>query len=279
MARSIAEIKGEIAREWMRNESVAAHYGFTPGTAFSSRFGAASIENMLMYVFSVAAWTLERLMDLHRDEVGVALEAMKPHGTRWYCMKVLGFMADKPLAEDSDDYDTAGMTDEEVSAAHVVRHAVATESRDAGLLTIKVAGEMDGERGPLSAAHEAQLRAYIGEVKDAGVRVALVNMEGDVFSCGVDVYYDPMMDAQGVKSRCVEAIKAYIENLPFNGEYTNMALVDALQCVEGVRIAELKWSRKVSSDGTTPMLIDARAVPDAGYFKAGSLEVNMVAYA
>ena len=58
MARNINDIKSEIAREFMRNEAAAGIYGFEPGAEFGSVFGAASIENILLYVWAVCALSL-----------------------------------------------------------------------------------------------------------------------------------------------------------------------------------------------------------------------------
>lgn len=278
MARNISEIKSEITREFMRNESAAERYGFEPGAAFSDWFGAASVENILLYVWAVCAWTVEQLVSRHKAEVTAELEALVAHRPKWYRDKVLAFMADKELEGDSDTYDTEGMSESEIAAARVVKHAVATESRDASLLTIKVAGESGGARGPLSAEYERQLKAYISEIKDAGVRVALVNMAADTFNCTVDVYYNAMLQPGNVQTACEEAIREYIENLPFNGEYTNMALVDRLQGVEGVKIVELRGSSARAANESTTTQINARLTPAAGYFKPGAITVNMKAY-
>ena len=278
MARNIGEIKSEIAREFMRNKQAAERYGFEPGAEFGDVFGAASVENILLYVWAVCAWTVEQLVALHKMEVTAELEGLIAHRPKWYRDKVLQFMEGKELEADSDTYETEGMSESDVSAARVVKHAVATESRDASLLTIKVAGESGGERRPLTAEQERQLKAYISDIKDAGVRVALVNMEADTFGCTVDVYYNAMLEPGAVQTACVQAICDYIENLPFNGEYTNMALVDRIQEVEGVKIVELRGSTAQAANESTTTQIDARLTPAAGYFRPGTITVNLKAY-
>lgn len=278
MARNISDIKNEMGRELMRNEQAAEKYGFEPGTEFGEVFGAASVENILLYVWAVCAWAVEQLVSRNKAEVTEEVEALTPHRPKWYRDKVLQFMEGKELEADSDTYDTEGMTEGEVLAARVVKHAVATESRDASLLTIKVAGESGGARCPLTAEQERQLKAYISEIKDAGVRTALVNMEADTFGCTVDVYYNAMLEPGTVQTSCVDAIREYIENLPFNGEYTNMDLVDRLQEVEGVKIVELRGSTAQAADEGTTTQINARQTPKAGYFKPGTITVNMKAY-
>ena len=119
------------------------------------------------------------------------------------------------------------------------------------------------------------MEAYFAEIKDAGVRIDVVNKEGDPFGCEVDIYYDAMLTPETVKTDCEAAIKSYIENLPFNGEYTNMALVDALQGVEGVKVVEF-----VGASTTDGAAINARYVPDAGYFRVDTdtLTLNMKVY-
>lgn len=278
MGRSIKEIKDEMCREFMRNEGAAERYGFAVGSSFSDRFGAASVENILLYVWAVCAWSVEQLLEGHRAEVNAALDEQRAHRPKWYRDKVLGYMHGHVLMEDSDVYDTEGMSAGEIAGARVVRHAVAVESRDASMLIVKVAGERGGERCPLSEDEERGLGAYLGEIKDAGVRIALVNREGDQFGCDVDVYYDPLLEGEDVRGACEVAIGDYIGNLPFNGEYTNMALVDALQGVEGVRIAELRRSYRRGSGNETVTEIDARATPEAGYFRPWSINVRMKAY-
>ncbi|SEA70870.1 hypothetical protein SAMN05444145_105247 [Alistipes timonensis JC136] len=276
--RTVDEIKQDITSDFMRNESVAALFGFKVGDSFTAHFSKVSVVSVLFYIFACAAFVLERLFDSYRQEVDDRIEAIIPHRPKWYRDRVLAFMKDRTLIPDTDEYDTADMTDEESTAARVVKHAVADESDDASLLTIKVAGEQGGRRCPLDAQTESQLKAYIAEIKDAGVRTSLVNIAPDRFNCELDIYFDPMLLASAVESTCREAIQNYIENLPFNGEYTNMALVDQLQKIDGVRIPELRSATTVAAGESVVTAIDARCVPAAGYFEMGDVKLNMKVY-
>ena len=276
--RTIAEIKGTIAADFMNNASMAQQYGFTRGEKFDECFSVVSIESVLFYIVAAAVWVLECLLDEHKSDVEAEIEQIMPHRPKWYRDKALAFMLDKPLVTDTDRYDTTGMEEAEIRAAHVVKYAAATESADTALLTIKVAGETDGELAPLAQDAETQLTAYLAEIKDAGVRIALVNQEADRFSCEIDIYYDATMAAATVRQSVERTIGSYIGGLPFNGEYTNMALVDALQTVDGVRIAELRSAEVVVNGESTPTPINARYLPAAGYMKAGTLTVNMIVY-
>ncbi len=278
MARTIADIKDSMTADFMRNSDVARAYGFETGAAFSSHFSKVSVESLLFYIVACATWVLENLFDRHKKDVEERIEAIMPHRPKWYRDKVLGFMKDKTLVTDTDHYDTEGMSDGDIEAAHVVKYAAATENADASILTIKVAGEADGVRQPLDADTEIQLLAYIGEIKDAGVRINLVNQPADIFNCEVDVYYDAMLLPETVETQCRDTIRDYIENLPFNGEYTNMALVDELQKIEGVRIVEMSGATTEVNGESTPTEINARFTPAAGYFSAGNITINMKSY-
>ena len=276
MARTISEIKESIAEDFMRNADVARAYGFNPGDNFGAHFSRASVESVLFYIFATAAWVIESLFDQHKAEVNDRVEQIMPHRPKWYRDMVLRFMKNKALILDTDHYDTTDMTDADIEAARVVKHAVATENNDSSILTIKVAGEDGGKRVRLDAQTEEQLIAYIREIKDAGVKITLVNKDADSFDCKVDIYYDPMLIPEELDAACRDAIKNYIENLPFNGEYTNMALIDRLQAVEGVRIPELKGASTSPSGDSAVIEIDARYIPLAGYFAAGTITLNMI---
>lgn len=276
--RTIDEIKESIAIDFMKNETVADLFGFPAGDNFAAHFSKVSIINILFYVFASAAWVLERLFEAHKAEVEARIEEIIPHRAKWYKSKVLEFMKDKTLLPDTDRYDISEMTDEAIDAARVVKYATADESRDASILTVKVAGDSGGTRSRLSDETETQLAAYLAEIKDAGVRINLVNKEADTFNCSVDIYYNAMLLPENVQRDCEAAIRDYIENLPFNGEYTNMALIDTLQSVEGVKIAEFKQATTAAADSPTVSAIDARHVPAAGYFKAGEISLTMIAY-
>lgn len=276
MARTISEIKDGITAEWMRNRDVARAYGFDVGTPFSQWFSPVSVESLLFYIVACATWTLETLFATYRTEVEQYIDAALPHRPQWYRDKVLGFMKDKALAPDSDRYDTTGMTATDIARAKVVQYAAVTENADASILTIKVAGESGGRRTPLNAATAKQVEQYIAEIKDAGVRTTLVNLSADRFSAEVSIFYNALLSPAMVEKTARDAIRRYVENLPFNGEYSNMALVDALQtAIEGEPIVEVKHATTYISGESTPTLITVRHTPTAGYFSVADSDITL----
>jgi hypothetical protein len=268
MARKINEIYQDMisAKE---SESALASLTSASSTA---------IWRLMFYVVAVCISTLEKLFDSHTNDVEERIAEIIPGRAQWYANKVLAFMIDKTLVADTDNYDTTGMDDDEIAEARVVKHAVAIENGTSSVLTIKVAGETAGVRSVLPATTVTQLIAYIKEIKYAGVRIELVNQTADVFNCEVDVYYNPQLLPEDVQTACNNAVKLYIENLPFNGEYTNMALIDALQKVDGVNVVEFKYASSCEYGTSLTTYIDARKEPVAGYFSVGTVTINMIAY-
>lgn len=274
MARTISEIKDGITTEWMRNRDVARAYGFEVGTPFSQWFSPVSVESLLFYIVASATWTLETLFADYRSEVENYIEATLPHRPKWYRDKVLGFMKDK--APDSDRYDTMGMTAADIARAKVVQYAAVSENADSSILIIKVAGEQGGKRAPLDAATAQQVEQYIAQIKDAGVRTALVNLPADRFAVEVSIFYNALLSPDAVEKVARETIRRYVENLPFNGEYSNMALVDALQtAIEGNPVVEVASATTYVSGETTPTPIAVRYTPTAGYFSVSDSDITL----
>lgn len=277
MARSITDIKKQMTDAFMADENIREAYGFVEGDTFNGKFSSVSIESILFYIVAACIYTFEVLFDSYREDVNDTIET-SAHTARWYRDKALAFMDEVPLVEDTDYYDTSEMSDEEIAEAHVVKFAAATESKYSAMLTIKVAGKSGESLAPLSQGVMGRLTAYFAQIKDAGVRINLISQAGDIFDCVMDIYYNPLLSPDIVKTNVENAISGYIGSLPFDGQYSNMSCIDAVQKVKGVEVAEMKFaSAKVSSEAT-PTPIDARYRPVAGYLVAGALTINMKVY-
>lgn len=259
MARTIEEIKAVIAADFMSNTGAAEIYGFTPGEKFTARFSKVSVENTLFYIVACAVWVVETLFDTHKSDVETRIEQLLPHTTRWYRGKALNFLYGYKLLTDSDEFDTAGKSEADIEAARVVKYAVSAE--EGSKLVIKVAGESaDGTREPISAEACNALSDYFAEIKDAGVKIELVNRPADTYGCSLTVWYNPTAYAETVEQACRAAIREYVENLPFNGRYTNADLVARVCEVTDVVTAQLT---RATVEGE---VIDGYHYPAAGYF-------------
>lgn len=277
MARTIAEIKKDMADTFIKERAVISAYGLDGKKTFDQQFSPVSIENVLFYVFAVALWTLEKLFDAHTEEVDDRIEQLEPHTLRWYVNKAKAFMFGYRLVTDTDYYDTTGMSETDIDAARVVKYAVATESNT--VVYLKVAGEKEGSPCLLTDSQFSALNSYINEIKDAGVSVQIRNEEADDMKMKIVVYYDPtLLSAEGVSlidgSKPVEdAVRSTITSLPFDGVLRKSDLLAAITAVRGVEVADITslTVKPHSSSSWTPVIGYNR--PYSGYYKINDLAV------
>lgn len=263
---------------FVKNNSIQALYGLDPEKNFEDQFSKVSLESILFYVVAVCIWTLEKLFDRHKQECRELIDELKPHSLRWYANKAKMFQFGKSLVPETDQYDNDGMTEEQVQEQQVVKYSAVVEK--AAIVYVKVATGSPGNRGQLSREQEEALKAYFKEVKDAGVKLNVVNLPADRFNIDIDVYYDPQVfdnslnKLDGTGKLVHNTIADFVENLPFNGEYRNSALINTLTEIDGVVLVELK---QATANGQP---INAKYVPEAGYFRVdkNTLNINAIAY-
>lgn len=263
---------------FIAQDTVRALYSLDTAKTFEDQFSKVSVENILFYVVAVATWTLEKLFDRHKQEVTEIIDELRPHSLRWYANKAKAFQFGRKLIPDTDRYDNTGLTAEQIQEQQVVKYAAVEEK--AAIVYVKVATGSEGDRKQLSEEQQNALEAYFKEVKDAGVKMEIVNEQADEFQLDIEVYYDPQIfDNQlihhNTRERVVhDTIASFVENLPFNGEYRHSALINTLSSLEGVVLVDLKIA---TANGKS---IDARHVPQAGYFRVNkeTLGIKAIAY-
>ncbi|MCT4644382.1 MAG: hypothetical protein N4A74_05285 [Carboxylicivirga sp.] len=277
MARTVTEIKAGITTDFMSNETMASYYGFAVGDDFDSKFAKVSFESILFYILASAIFVLESLYDTLKAYVDAALNARLTHNRQWYVDLARAFQYGDTINPLTGKYD---VVDE---SKQLIDYAAVDEIN--GVLFIKVARLVNGELAPLSAEQITAFTAYIKATKDAGVVVNNISEEGDDARLVIDIWYDAQVlnadgtaiDGSGEPAK--ETVQNYLKNLPFNGEFTILALEDALQVTSGVVLpntlsAESKYANNDWS------VIDAKVKPYAGYMvvKDENLTLNYRAY-
>jgi hypothetical protein len=248
------------------------------GKTFEQLFSPTSLEGLLFYIMSYCLWAVEQLFDVHAEEVEAALRAKTPHTTRWYAERALRFQHrrnnPRPLIDGTDQYDNAGYTDEEVAAMEII--AVASASDDgSGKVILRVAAA--GETGNLRGLDEDELtlfRAYMDEVKDAGVVLECVSGEGMKLKLSAAVHYEPL--SVSPEQALVEAsVKRLLSSMTFSAALSKNAVVDAIQQVVGIRLVQL--NSLTDGEGNP---LGLQTVSPSGYFTIadGDLSVEYVVY-
>ena len=266
MARSIQEIQNIILQA-KAQEPVLESLNSTSKVA---------IWRLWVYIIAVAIWSLEKLFDQHRADIDKRLASLKPHTARWYRSKALAFQYGFDLLPDSDKFNNTGHTEEQIEASKIVKYSAVIESKNEGRLIVKIAGEQGDTLQPITDAQKQAFEAYLQEIKDAGVRLSVVNYQPDILHLQMKIVYDPLvLDSNGqsiihATKPVEEAIKSYLKRLPFNGELVLAHLIDALQQAEGVKIPHLvlAQSKNITSSGDYGAFetIEISKIPTAGYF-------------
>ena len=235
-----------------------------------------AIWRLWVYIIAVAIWSLEKLFDQHRADIDKRLAELKPHTARWYRSKALAFQYGFDLLPDSDKFNNQGHTEEAIEASKIVKYSAVIESKNEGRLIVKIAGEQGEQLQPITDAQKQAFEAYLQEIKDAGVRLSVVNYQPDVLHLQMKIIYDPLvLDSNGqsiihATKPVEETIKSYLKRLPFNGELVLAHLIDALQQAEGVKIPHLvlAQSKNITSSGDYGAFetIEISKIPTAGYF-------------
>ena len=275
MARTTSEILEELQAKWMESTAVQNLYGFAPNTPWVQVYSKVSIEGIILYIVAYCAHVLEALFESTKNEVEERFLQQLPGTTRWYAQKLKEYLYNFELDEWGNPI-LDGHTDDEIAQARIIKHAVAIDDAVSGILLLKIAGESNGNRIPLPD-QESQIKEYILRIKYAGVKTRLINAVGDTFNCGVDIWYDPLLKSNEVQADCEAAMKTYLQNLPFNGEFSIMALTDTLQAVKGVKIVQVRNCSAIDALGVTYQISD-KTTPYAGYFNPGTLDIGMIPY-
>ncbi|MCT4590523.1 MAG: hypothetical protein N4A71_22035 [Carboxylicivirga sp.] len=277
MARTVTEIKAGITTDFMANETMASYYGFAVGDDFDSTFAKVSFESILFYIVASAIFVLESLYDTLKAYVDAALNARLTHSRQWYVDLAKAFQYGDTVNPLTLKYD---VIDE---SKRVIDFAAVDEI--SGKLYIKVARLVAGELAPLSTEQLTAFAAYINTTKDAGVVVNIISTEGDDARLVLDIWYNPMVlnadgtaiDGSGEPAK--DTVKNYLKNLPFNGEFTILALEDSLQTASGIVIPNVLSSESKYAENDW-VVIDAKVKPNAGYMvvKDENLTINYRAY-
>ncbi|HOI27094.1 MAG TPA: hypothetical protein PLN63_05300 [Paludibacteraceae bacterium] len=279
MARTINDIKEVMIDAYKANTTVRAKYDVAEGDELI--LSKVSIENIIFYIVAVAIWTMEVLFDKHKEEVKAYIDEMKPHSLRWYVNKAKAYRHGYSLVDGTDSY-SEELTEEQLEVCQVVKNAATVEKN--AIVYIKVASAAPA---PLTSEQLEGLEAYLAEVKDAGVVLRVRNEDADHYRATINIRYNPMVinsSGGGIVTGgepVREKVISFLASLPFNGEYRNDKLIDAIQAIDGVVMANMETAQIKTADGTEWTTVVDYAVPYSGYYtiaQENDLIINYSAY-
>jgi len=268
MARTIAEIQQAIIEDVQSNAALAAAATNTSKTA---------LWRLWTRIVATAIWSLEKLFDIHKAEMEARLLALHPHTLAWYVQKAKDFQFGYELPPFEERYNNAGLAEDIVEQSKIVTQAAAVISEKEGrrYLRLKLAKGTGGSLAPLAPAELMSFKSYMRQIQDAGVYVDCTSTRADKVTMEWVVEYNPQLIdskgnaiAGGLSVR--DAIKQFLEHLPFNGLYQKTAHIDYVQknC-PGVRAIFINSMSANYSDNVASktLLYGHSLIPDSGWMR------------
>jgi hypothetical protein len=258
-----------------QKEHLEALQGIT-STSKVSVFGA------ILYVVSFAIDTLHSMFEAFKEQVRTLSNENERRNPKWYQQKGLNFQFGHQLVEGKDYYDNTAFTDDEVEESKIVKYAVAVEESDKSTLYIKIA---NADKQPLTNEQLEAFKTYMNEVADIGVHMTIRNEVSDNLKLNLNVWYDgTLLNEDGValiesNMPVKETVEYFLSNLNFNEEYINMKLIDELQQLPSVKIAEVVEA-SYKHGNINWQLIKGRYTPYAGHISINNsdLQINYIKY-
>lgn len=265
------------------NEDVVKAYDLSPSKTYDEQFSKVSLETLIFWAFSAGIFKLETIYDDHRKEVIDLIAASEPHTLFWYSNRAKSYLHGFSLKPYSDEFDTAGASDDDLAKAHIVRYAVASEYQDT--VYLKVAG-VDEAGAPvvLSESVLSGIRSYIAQIKDAGVAVRVISAPGDDLDLSLDIYMQPSLlldsglPSQDRQAEIRKVIERNTTSLPFDGVFRPSDLVVALSQVAGVESSVVTSASSSASGEDDWKEFTGFHRPSSGYYKIRSLSIAYKPY-
>lgn len=251
------------------------------------------IWRQFLEVVSTAYWAFVNVRDLHDKETDVLIQEQKVPNLRWYRNKALSFQYGFDVETDSDVFKKTiqvdgvdiEATEEQIDASKVIKYCAVDRKviANRASLIIKIAGEENGEIEQTSDEVKEALKKWfeVDGAAAAGDVITYINYKGDILSFSVDVYINPLVLMSDGRHKInlnypvEDAIKTYLKNLPFNGEFDVQKFEAAILATEGVlklktNKVESKWIVAQGGDADGYGLfqpISVYKIPESGYFK------------
>lgn len=276
MGRNRTEIKLAMTTDFMANEIFAGIYGFPLGALFTQYFSTVSFENILFNIISYAHFLLEQLFDQHKQEIDTRILEQKSGTRNWYKNKYLNFQFGFDLLPDSDVFDNSLATLEQIEASKIIDYCTVIESLESNRLIVKIARDIDGELSHHTPEQLESIDAFGEEIKYAGVKIKRVSIPADKLILNLVVFRDPLvisdtgMSILNANQPVEDRIKAYMKELPFNGELVLNDMIEQLRKVPGVINVHIQNASSSHFDvgGYTDFTtFNISRVPESGYFK------------
>ena len=195
-----------------------------------------SIINAFTWVTAAAIYSFETLLDVFTTDIAKTFTQRINGTSAYYANAMLKWQYGDDLIINDEGtafhYATEDTTKRLIT--HVSYQEYYNEEFKDNILILKVA---TGEGSSLSQLSDEELiaaRAYLNQIKFAGVKCNVVSRRGDVLVPRVTVYYDGAITKEELYDNIDTALIDFIVNMKFDSLIYSQKIIDAIQKVEHV---------------------------------------------
>ena len=195
-----------------------------------------SIINAFTWVTAAAIYSFETLLDAFTTDIAKTFTQRINGTSAYYANAMLKWQYGDDLIINDEGtafhYATEDTTKRLIT--HVSYQEYYNEEFKDNILILKVAS---GEGRSLSQLSDEELiaaRAYLNQIKFAGVKCNVVSRRGDVLVPRLTVYYDGAITKEELYDNIDTALIDFIVNMKFDSLVYSQKIIDAIQKVEHV---------------------------------------------
>ena len=195
-----------------------------------------SIINAFTWVTAAAIYSFETLLDVFTTDIAKTFTQRINGTSAYYANAMLKWQYGDDLIINDEGtafhYATEDTTKRLIT--HVSYQEYYNEEFKDNILILKVAS---GEGRSLSQLSDEELiaaRAYLNQIKFAGVKCNVVSHRGDVLVPRLTVYYDGAITKEELYDNIDTALIDFIVNMKFDSLVYSQKIIDAIQKVEHV---------------------------------------------
>lgn len=195
-----------------------------------------SIINVFTWVTAAAIYSFETLLDVFTTDIAKTFTQRINGTSAYYANAMLKWQYGDDLIINDEGtafhYATEDTTKRLIT--HVSYQEYYNEEFKDNILILKVAS---GEGRSLSQLSDEELiaaRAYLNQIKFAGVKCNVVSRRGDVLVPRLTVYYDGAITKEELYDNIDTALIDFIVNMKFDSLVYSQKIIDAIQKVEHV---------------------------------------------
>lgn len=217
------------------NEAVEARNQYLELTELTND-SKMSIINAFTWVTSAAIFSFEKLMDVFMLDIATIFNSRINGTPAYYANALLKWQYGDELVVNEEGTAFQYPTIDEVKRliTHVsYQEYYSSEFKD-NVLILKVATGSGSNLSRLTDEELIAARAYLNQIKFAGVKCNIVSRKGDVLVPRVTVYYDGAVSKEDLYDKIDAALTKFIVDMKFDSLIYAQKVIDAIQKVEHV---------------------------------------------